>query len=844
MARITECDFESNKSIVVASGDVTQSLERIFNYKLGDKKAKSNFLKGAAKEVLEIEEKGVCTMLNFSVGSYHETVIPTVEEWMTHGLRINGEYMKITEILPSFDENKKHVETIVKIMMNNTKITVTFYNTTQRVKIEGRGYVDCGRNIIIPLFREKIASVPLGKIEQYNKDVIAALSGKRKVVSRPVRSVRYKSTAKLPCSKCEITFMNSSQLNRHKITKHVSDVNNIDSSIKCLTLAEDLSLADLSDNNIVDKIDDMTTDEVTLEEICTEPKNTCIVAAEIEEEKIEQPVYKCEKCEYSTLKKTDIERHMKAKHEGEVVMDVENVKSIQEEPQNLINHKLVTAESEKELKIHIQSNHECEKCGYKSNDEKDMKIHFQTTHESVRVNLLKENRYKKIKCEECKYECRYNKQLQKHSRSHHGEDKDTRIYSCDACPYTTLYVGQLWEHVLDKHPGKDKEFSPKTSKDILFNLLAEQNMDLLEEVRSIKNGMKNSFNQLAGDFDKTLNEVNEKAEERDQENKEIIRKLCEEVEQLKENIKCSPTLPPCPQPAPVHSSVPERTKPKTAYQARKKVLYVGDSMGRNVNFPKIESEVKCTIKTAKAYSAAHDKDAKWPDSNYTEVVDKELTKQTYDTLVMTAPTVDITNLDTSKLKEEDSTDVYQQIVFVSCQNMISTAHRAIQQQNLEQVILMEHPPRFDSKELDPIGLKPKLAKLANSMFNQLWLDSPHKNKIIIGNHRLDDSSSGDKFAAMFANKRTGNYNGVVHDGGMGSRGRGLYSDSVKNVFKNTAKSQNSRTTQESPLPNNYHQEQCPQAAYQRKQKMKHTRYHPSVQDKNRFSVFNSNQGNM
>ena len=418
MARITECDFESNKSIVVASGDVTQSLERIFNYKLGDKKAKSNFLKGAAKEVLEIEEKGVCTMLNFSVGSYHETVIPTVEEWMTHGLRINGEYMKITEILPSFDENKKHVETIV---------------------------------------------------------------------SRPVRSVRYKSTAKLPCSKCEITFMNSSQLNRHKITKHVSDVNNIDSSIKCLTLAEDLSLADLSDNNIVDKIDDMTTDEVTLEEICTEPKNTCIVAAEIEEEKIEQPVYKCEKCEYSTLKKTDIERHMKAKHEGEVVMDVENVKSIQEEPQNLINHKLVTAESEKELKIHIQSNHECEKCGYKSNDEKDMKIHFQTTHESVRVNLLKENRYKKIKCEECKYECRYNKQLQKHSRSHHGEDKDTRIYSCDACPYTTIYVGQLWEHVLDKHPGKDKEFSPKTSKDILFNLLAEQNMDLLEEVRNIKN---------------------------------------------------------------------------------------------------------------------------------------------------------------------------------------------------------------------------------------------------------------------------------------------------------------------------------------------------------------------
>ena len=148
-------------------------------------------------------------------------------------------------------------------MIINTKITVTCYNTTQRVKIEGRGYIECGRKVIIPLFRAKIASAPPGKIEQYNKDVIAALSGKRKVVSRPVRSVRYKSTAKLPCSKCEITFMNSSQLNRHKVTKHVSDGNSSDSNIKFLTLAEDLSVADLSDNNIDDKITDELIDGYT-----------------------------------------------------------------------------------------------------------------------------------------------------------------------------------------------------------------------------------------------------------------------------------------------------------------------------------------------------------------------------------------------------------------------------------------------------------------------------------------------------------------------------------------------------------------------------------------------------
>ena len=88
MTRMAEIDSDSNKSIVVATGeDVKQSLERFFNYSLSDKKAKSNFLKSAAKESLEVDEKGVCTMLSFSVGSYYEAVIPIVTEWVLKNVR-------------------------------------------------------------------------------------------------------------------------------------------------------------------------------------------------------------------------------------------------------------------------------------------------------------------------------------------------------------------------------------------------------------------------------------------------------------------------------------------------------------------------------------------------------------------------------------------------------------------------------------------------------------------------------------------------------------------------------------------------------------------------------------
>ena len=45
-----------------------------------------------------------------------------------------------------------------------------------------------------------------------------------------------------------------------------------------------------------------------------------------------------------------------------------------------------------------------------------------------------------------------------------------------------------------KHPGsKQLEFSPKSVKDAVLNLLAEQNMDLMEELVNMKRDLKNAF---------------------------------------------------------------------------------------------------------------------------------------------------------------------------------------------------------------------------------------------------------------------------------------------------------------------------------------------------------------
>ena len=105
---------------------------------------------------------------------------------------------------------------------------------------------------------------------------------------------------------------------------------------------------------------------------------------------------------------------------------------------------------------------------------------------------------------------------------------------------------------------------------------------------------------------------------------------------------------------------------------------------------------------------------------------------------MSAPTVDISNLDTANLTIEDNREAFVQKVKISCRNMFSVAQAALSKHpQLKKVAILEHAPRFDTQDIDPAGLKPELAKLANATFSQLWHSSSFKHKITIGKHSLD-----------------------------------------------------------------------------------------------------------
>ena len=197
-------------------------------------------------------------------------------------------------------------------------------------------------------------------------------------------------------------------------------------------------------------------------------------------------------------------------------------------------------------------------------------------------------------------------------------------------------------------------------------------------------------------------------------------------------------------------------------------------------------------------------------------------------LVLAAPTVDISNLDTTNVSKTDDTSVLKQRATISAKNMISVAEAALENhKHLRKVIIMEHAPRFDLHVMDPSGIKPKLAKYANSSLYKLWHSSLMKDKIVIGKHNIE--CSGEQRSLVYSDDWSGKYDGVHM---YGSFGRITYSKSVSNILKDVLSTSFSDTSSVHST--------CPQTTYQMKNKNKNkptkSSTYNSVPLNNRFEV--------
>ena len=213
----------------------------------------------------------------------------------------------------------------------------------------------------------------------------------------------------------------------------------------------------------------------------------------------------------------------------------------------------------------------------------------------------------------------------------------------------------------------------------------------------------------------------------------------------------------------------ETSPPPPAMEDEVKVLCVADSIGSHCDFQSIEEATKVDIVTKRAYSSVEDMRAKWPESNFRDVVEVQLAKGNYNHLVMQAPSVDITNL--KSVKNKTSKQYQRGEASTSSFNTIKTAERALQKYpNLKGVLITERAPRHDNMR--------ELSQFSNEELHRHLKHSIYKNQIKIGIHTLD--FEGEERDSVYGSKKTNTIPDGYHL--RGPNGKLSFTKSLLNIF--------------------------------------------------------------
>ena len=430
----------------------------------------------------------------------------------------------------------------------------------------------------------------------------------------------------------------------------------------------------------------------------------------------------------------------------------------------------------------------------------------------------------------CDYSCNLNIKMKKHiSREHAGKSNNKN--SCNFCDFTAISVVDIWKHKIDKHAGESSDTTNSSNRNsFVINMIAEQNIHLLEEFSKLKKNFKDILEQFSYDADDHAKELKDHASKQNIQTANALKVLTKEVITLQKSTpQASPSSPtPSSLPTPRTVQTPSTTssqnasstkssrtskRQKSKYQAKQRVLVVGDSFSQRFNFRKLEAVTNSTIRTAKSQGSVGN-------LNVADVARDMLEKEQFDRLVVSAPAIDIPDHVMSNLKPSDDMEALKEKIKTSCINTLKTAENALAEHNtLKNITIVSHSLNSDNGGVDPMSLLYNLASFANRYLLELWLSSPHKDKIFIG-----------------------------------SPDKPTYFESVLNVLMssfniNPAQTKNDHTYSPQPIYNKLNKDDhtnCPQAVYMRSSRRKYSTVlagEAPLKTSNRFFPLSQMQGN-
>ena len=297
MSTMKALDFKSVQELIKDSEVVIPNeKKRSFEYNLNDKAAKSKLLKGAKRKPFEIKENTASCNLVFSIGTWHNVVLPSIKYWDS----IKGEKtcdtgiisVRVASVSACEDASKKHIDTLLVFYANRDKVVCHLYNTTQLILVNSHGYEKLINHFLKPYFESKVALYQ-EDIASFNGMVIETLGPKR--VKRS--TVKYKGGSTFPCKMCDFTANTLTTLKKHKCTDHSLSFNSSSSILQ-------KPLKHSTRNNSISEA--LLQDNLTISDLSNQSPELTLVENGLK--------FTCLECKFVTTVKSTMDEHVHSLH--------------------------------------------------------------------------------------------------------------------------------------------------------------------------------------------------------------------------------------------------------------------------------------------------------------------------------------------------------------------------------------------------------------------------------------------------------------------------------------------------------------------------------------------------
>ena len=496
---------------------------------------------------------------------------------------------------------------------------------------------------------------------------------------------------------------------------------------------------------------------------------------------------KCEKCDYESTSKDEIDSHIQLEHEITRV-------DISSEEQLFLN---------------------CDQCEYKCGLNIKLKKHKQKCHDQQQDTKLR------YQCEGCVFSSDYLLQIWEHRLKKHPDfvtefsPNRSNDMALSLIAEQNVAVGEEMEKFKIDMKHSFNEFAQSMRE--CFQVLGKDYKEA-----SIRN--QTALGQLSDKMETKFKEIETKIEK----NCEIPDKLCEENVKTKHKTTVSDKE---------HNNIKdteiETKKTRKIKSSKKNVKWIGTSLSNVLEKDKLEKNLDVNLSVVKAYTIEKESSSYFKEKNFSEVVPIEVENKDIDILVLQSGSIEITDLDINEAVLDTTKDLsdYKREWFKKVEDtsekLFDIAENALRKnRNIEKVIIVKRLPRFDRGSDDILQMKSKLSEFGNTCYDQLWRKRGSPENIKIVNIDLQVSSSKYLKYLIFGDPSLKNYDGI-HMRGEGGARHFTYRtiQAVREIIhpgsnKGCLKNKPERKLKEpNYLKNDTSHTTCPQAVYQKWKKI-------------------------